>query len=100
VVSYIASAAKVLRSGGVIILSLADCGQKVGFDNMMKGLGNMYKCNTSPDGQFHYTSKDAVAYAMKRFGFNPIFQNREGDRDLWVVGVLIGEEAVNNGFTA
>lgn len=88
VVGYIASAAKVLRQGGKVIMSLANSTSKQGFAHLMNTIPDMYRADTSPDGQFHYTSPDAVLFAFHELGFG-IDLMVDDTRDIWVVATKV-----------
>ena len=85
--SYLVSAARQLKKGGYLIMTLADCTTEAGFNKLIKEVEPCFLAQGQPTARFEWTSPDAVRFVVERLGFEIVTLESPG-RDLHLVARL------------
>lgn len=86
-IAYLITAGLVLKQDGMLILTLADVTNELGFAKLLRDISWTYPAQARPNGKFEWLSPDIVEYVLERLGFD-IVKLATAPRDIHIVATL------------
>jgi SAM-dependent methyltransferase len=87
-ISYFVSASRILKPGGKLIMTLADCTSPTGFEKLIRDTRQFFKIAGQQCPKFEWLCPEAVNFIMAQLGFKVVFLQSPG-RDQWLVAELV-----------
>jgi SAM-dependent methyltransferase len=87
-ISYFVSAARLLKPGGKLIMTLADCTSPMGFGTLLRDIHRYFRLAGKQCPKFEWLCPEAVNFIMTQLGFKVVILENPG-RDLWLVAELV-----------
>jgi hypothetical protein len=99
IVIYIATAAAILKPGGLLTMNVADASTLHGFQKLLCNAPGVFRQGGRAGPQFQFASRDILENILGRMGFDAAFHDCNG-RDLFVSARLTDPEAAQKAFGA
>ncbi|MGQ0486207.1 MAG: SAM-dependent methyltransferase [Hyphomicrobiales bacterium] len=87
-IAYLVTAAACLRTGGKLVMTLANCCSDAGFDKLISDTKRIFSRLGTHRAKFEWMSPDAVKSILPRLGFSIDMLDTNG-RDILVVATLL-----------
>ena len=97
IVIYIATAAAVLKSGGLLSMNVADASTEHGFQKLLFNAPGVFRQGGAAGPQFQFASPEILGTVLDRFGFSFEFHDCNG-RDLFFSAQLQDPGAAQRAF--
>jgi cyclopropane fatty-acyl-phospholipid synthase-like methyltransferase len=85
VAAYWLSAAKLLRPGGKIIMSVADATREKGHNRLVQDTPSLFPLQGQQSTKFQWLCQELVQSVLRRLGFDVIDAMPDSDRDFFFV---------------
>ncbi|BBK30176.1 methyltransferase family protein [Stella humosa] len=92
-VAYWLAAARALRPGGKMIMSVADATSPHGFDKLLADVPTYFDTQGKISAKFEWLSPPMVAHVLDRLGFDVRFFPKLAGRDCWFVATRRADPA-------
>lgn len=94
---YVATAAAVLRQGGILAMNVADATRDFGFQKLVSNSPGVYGRGGEAGSHFQFMSPEIVSILLSRFGFSFEFHDCNG-RDLFFTARLTAPKSARMQF--
>ena len=99
IIIYIATAAAVLRPGGLLSMNVADASTEKGFQKLLFNAPGVFRQGGAAGAHFQFAAPDILAMVLDRFGFSYTFHDCN-KRDLFFSARLQDPDAARQAFWA